>query len=79
MSSDKGKLKYSYFFIELYSGSEMWSQEMRRRGYRVYSFDICQGPRGYLLRRGVGSRVLRMLRGGMCLGLLAGVPSTSFT
>ena len=79
MSADKGKNKYSYFFIELYSGSEMWSQNMRSRGYRVYSFDVCQGPRGDLLRRGVRSRVLRMLRSGMCLGLLAGVPCTSFT
>ena len=57
----------------------MWSQEMRSRGYRVYSFDVCQGPRGDLLRRGVRSCVLRMLRSGMCLGLLAGVPCTSFT
>ena len=32
-----------FFFIELYSGSEVWADEMRRRGFRVYSFDVLQG------------------------------------
>ena len=68
-----------FFFIELYSGSEVWADEMRRRGFRVYSFDVLQGDGGDLLRPSVKRRVLRMLSSGMCLGVLAGVPCTSFT
>ena len=68
-----------FFFIELYSGSEVWADEMRRRGFRVYSFDVLQGDGGDLLRPSVKRRVFRLIRSGMCLGVLVGVPCTSFT
>ena len=63
----------------MFSGCEAWSKELRRRGYGVYSFDILQGPDGDVLRKPVQSRIRRMLSSGSCLGLLAGVPCTSFS
>ena len=41
------------FYIELFSGAEEWSRALRRRGRKVYSFDILQGEKGDLLRKGV--------------------------
>eukprot|EP00959_Pyramimonas_sp_CCMP1952_P037125 776850-Pyramimonas_sp.AAC.1 len=52
---------------------------MRRRRCKVYSFDILQGPEGNLLRPGVMRRVLRLVRAGHCLGVLAGVPCATFS
>ena len=44
--------KFGYFYIEIFSGTEMWARALRRRGCRVYTFDIIQGPEGDLLCRG---------------------------
>lgn len=65
--------------IELFAGSEVWSKGMRRRRCKVYSFDILQGPEGDLLRPQVVRRVLGLVRSGHCLGVLAGVPCTTFS
>ena len=65
--------------MELFSGAEVFAGELRRRGYVVYTFDVLQGPSGYVLRAPVRARIRKLLRSGMCLGLLAGVPCTSFS
>ena len=79
-SLDKSVLgAYGYFFVELFSGCGAFSAALRKRGYKVYSFDILQGPDGDLTRPSVRRRVYALLRSGMCLGLLAGVPCTSFS
>ena len=67
------------FFIELHSGTETWADEMRRRGFRVYAFGELQGDCGNLLLPSVKRWVLRLISSGMFLGVLAGVPCTSFT
>ena len=45
----------------------------------MYTFDILQGPAGDLLRLPVRRRIRTLLRSGMCCGLFAGVPCTSFS
>ena len=77
--SDPRAKRDEFFFIEIFSGSEHFSNSLRRRGFRVYSFDVLQGPSGDLLRPAVLKRILRMLRSDKCLGLLAGVPCKSFS
>ena len=57
----------------------MFAQAMRARGFVVYTFDVQQGPRGDLLRKPVRDRIRRLLRSGMCMGVVAGVPCTSFS
>ena len=75
--SARGRL--GYFFVEIFSGVEEFSRALRRRGFKVYSFDLLQGDAGDLTRQRVRQRLRRLLRSGMCLGLLAGVPCTSFS
>ena len=58
-----------FFFIELYSGTETWADEMRRRGFRVYAFDVLQGDCGNPPLPSVKRRVLRLISSGMCLGV----------
>ena len=67
------------FYIELFAGSECVAGELRKMGATVYTFDVLQGPAGDLLRRAVRRRIYRLLRSGMCLGVMAGVPCTSFS
>ena len=68
-----------YFFVELFSGCEVWSNTLRKRGYAVYSFDTLQGESGNVLRPSVARLIGRLLASGGCLGVLAGVPCTSFS
>ena len=68
-----------YFFIELFAGSARLSQVLRSRGFRCIAIDIANGPHHDLMRRRVRRRIRRLLRSGFCLGVLAGVPCTSFS
>ena len=76
-TSDWARL--GYFFIEVFSGSEVVARQLRARGFKVYTFDKMQGESGDLLKRAVMNRVLRLVSSGMCLGVFAGIECTSFS
>ena len=68
-----------FFCIDIFSGEEEFSRAFWRMGYNVYSFDILQGKVGDLTIRATQRRLYRLLRSGMCLGLLSGTPCASFS
>ena len=79
MHSRNEDSRLSHFFVELFSGSEAVSNQLRARGFEVFTFDKLQGPSGDLLRRSVLERVLRLMRTGMCLGVFAGIECRTFS
>ena len=67
------------FFLDVFAGAAGVTRALERRKLGCYSFDVLQGESGDVLRPAVQKRLLKMVSGGSCVGIMAAPPCTTFS